>query len=435
MPHELTPKQRAFLCLVALEALYGGAAGGGKSDALLDGALQYVDYPGYAAIIFRRTYADLALPGALMDRAEEWLGPTDARWNSSQKQWAFPSGATLSFGYMERENHKYRYQSAEFQYIGFDELTQFTESQYRYLFSRLRRLADSPIPLRMRSASNPGNIGHEWVKQRFLTEGPAYGRPFIRAKLDDNPYLDRAEYIQSLNQLDPVTRQQLLDGDWGVREAGGKFRREWFEVVEALPRMVRWVRFWDLASTAESPGSDPDWTVGLLLGRCNQRMYWIADVRRLRGTPQQVDQVALNTASQDPEGTLQLFEQEPGSAGAWVITQMVRLLAGYHVRGIRSTGSKEQRANPVSSQAERGNIKLLRAPWNTAFLDELDGFPSLPHDDQVDALSGAFKELAAIGTGIDVDPEATRRDSRWNTTPSGMTVPGGNGSGSRWRLS
>ena len=94
------------------------------------GALQFVDVPGYAAILFRRTYADLSLPGALMDRAKEWLAGTAARWSDKEKTWHFPSGATLTFGYLEHEDDKYRYQSSEFQFLGFDELTQFSEAQF-----------------------------------------------------------------------------------------------------------------------------------------------------------------------------------------------------------------------------------------------------------------------------------------------------------------
>ena len=230
-----TPKQAAFLLLSEREAFFGGGAGSGKSSSLLMAALQYVDYPDYAAIIFRRTYTDLALPGALMDMAHSWLGPTDARWHGTEKTWRFPSGATLSFGYMETDRDNYRYQSSEYVFCAFDELTHFEEDQYRYLFSRLRRPVASNIPIRMRSASNPGGIGHDWVKQRFITEGRAEGRVFIPATLTDNPHLDREMYVQSLMELDPITRRQLLEGDWSARQGGSKFKREWFEIVDAVP--------------------------------------------------------------------------------------------------------------------------------------------------------------------------------------------------------
>lgn len=220
IPHEPEPPQQAFLWLTCREALYGGAAGGGKSDALLMGALQYVDQPNYAAIIFRKTYTDLSLPGALMDRAHEWLGNTDAHWDGTEKQWTFPSGATINFAYLKNENDKYRYQSAEFQYVAFDELTQFPEADYLYLFSRLRRLQGSQVPIRMRAASNPGGTGHQWVRRRFVDDVDGKGRIFIPARLDDNPHVDREEYTESLMELDEQTRLQLLNGDWSARQPG-----------------------------------------------------------------------------------------------------------------------------------------------------------------------------------------------------------------------
>jgi hypothetical protein len=219
IPHKPTAKQAAFLMLPHVEAFYGGAPGGGKSDALLMAALQYVDEPHYAALLLRRTYADLALPGALMDRSKQWLMDTDANWNEQRKEWKFPSGATISFGYLESENNKFRYQGAELQFIGFDELSQFSETQYLYLFSRLRRLAESKTPIRMRGASNPpaSAIG-QWVRERFVVnKSPT--RPFIPAGLDDNPYLDKEEYLRSLANLDPATHRGLFD---------------WFATVEGL---------------------------------------------------------------------------------------------------------------------------------------------------------------------------------------------------------
>lgn len=372
------------------ETLFGGSAGGGKSDALLMAALQYVEVPKYAAILFRRTFADLALPGALMDRAQEWLVGTEARWNERDKTWTFPSGASVSFGYLEHENHKFRYQSAEFQFIGFDELTQFSESQYRYLFSRLRRLEGSKVPLRMRSASNPGGVGHEWVKQRFIVEKPHL---FVPATLDDNPHLDRDEYIRSLQELDPVTRRQLLDGDWSARQAGSKFRREWFEIVDAAPAEARRARYWDLAATEPKPGKDPDWTAGALLAE-KEGVFYIIDIRRTRQTPRHVEALIKQTAELDGRAVDVYMEQEPGSSGVNTIDHYRRrILLGFTFRGNKTTGSKEIRANPLSAAAEAGNVKLVRGPWINDFLDEAEAFPGGSHDDQVDAASGAFEML------------------------------------------
>ncbi len=219
VPHRPEPKQAQFLALDCLEALYGGAAGGGKSDALLMDALANVHVPGYAAILFRRTYSDLALPGAIMDRSHQWLAGTDAHWVGDLKTWRFPSGATLSFGYMDNDRDRYRYQGSELQYIGWDELTQIPRAWYLYLMSRLRRLQGSTVPLKSRGATNPGGIGHKWVFDRFVDPRDPQG-PFIPSTLDDNPWLDRESYEISLAKLDPTTLAQLRHGVW-VQDSSG----------------------------------------------------------------------------------------------------------------------------------------------------------------------------------------------------------------------
>ena len=381
--------------------MYGGAAGGGKSDALLMAALQYVGVPGYSAIIFRRTYSDLSLPGAIMERAHEWLiehvQSGEIKWNDNKKTFTFPSGATLTFGYMEHEKHKYRYQGAEFQFVGFDELTQFPESQYRYLFSRLRRLEGARVPIRMRSATNPGGVGHEWVKQRFLIEGQEKGRVFVPASVEDNPYLDQEEYVQSLQELDPFTRRQLLTGDWDAVPDGEKFKRSWFEIVDQVPQECRRVRYWDLAATEPKGGDDPDWTVGARVAE-KDGVYYIEDIRRTRSTPRGVEELILRTAEADGREVDIWMEQEPGSSGVNTIDHYSRrVLRGYPFRGHKTTGSKEVRANPVSSAAEAGNVKLVRGQWINDFIDEAVAFPNGSHDDQVDAVSGAVEILATTG--------------------------------------
>lgn len=253
IPQTPHPKQRQFLALTCREALFGGSAGPGKSSALLMAALAHVDQPHYAALLIRRTYRDLALPGALMDRAGEWLRPTAARWNAIDKQWRFPSGATLSFGHLDNENDKYRYQGSELNVVCFDELSQFTETQYTYLLSRLRRPAGSQLPLMCRSASNPGGIGHAWVKRRFVDEGGPDDRIFIPARLDDNPSLDTAEYEDSLRGLDPITYRQLRDGEW-VTDAGALiYPFESHHMVAAAPPLPDVVLGMDLGSSMSKP--------------------------------------------------------------------------------------------------------------------------------------------------------------------------------------
>src|SRR3984893_17655613 len=199
-PHLPTPKQMAFMICPRPEAFFGGAAGPGKSKALLMAALQPVEHPRYSALLLRRTFRQLNQSNSIMNRARQWLAGTDAVWNTTDKRFTFPSGATLTFGNLDSDDDMYQYDSAEFQFVGFDELTSFTEGQYTYLFPRLRTTRDNPVPLRMRSASNPGNRGHDWAKARFLIGEPpemlAHEYPerfFLPAKMDDNPFLRREE--------------------------------------------------------------------------------------------------------------------------------------------------------------------------------------------------------------------------------------------------
>lgn len=224
----MTPTERQAIGLAypAREKMYGGAAGAGKSAFLLMAGLQYVDVPLYSALLLRRTYADLNKPKALIPLSHEWLAGSDAKWNDQKHQWTFPSSATLSFGYLDHEIDKYQYQGAAYQFIGFDELTQFTRTMFTYLFSRLRRLIGSSVPLRMYTASNPGGIGHEWVRKRFIAPHDNPQRVFIPAKLEDNPHLDQQDYELSLAELDTVEKSRLRDGDWDVVDKNGVFNAE-----------------------------------------------------------------------------------------------------------------------------------------------------------------------------------------------------------------
>jgi hypothetical protein len=250
--------QERFLWSSAYEALYGGAAGGGKSEALLMGALRYVDRPQYRALLLRRTFPELQR--SLIDRARFWYSLAGGQYNDAKHFWDFPSGARIEFGHLEYAHSVHAYQSAEYQFIGFDELTSFLKSQYVYMLSRAR--SSSGIPVRIRSATNPGGVGHEWVMRRWgpwldkssprpaapsevlyyanMDEGEIYcereypnalSRVFVPAKVQDNPHLARSDpgYVQRLKGLDRVTRAQLLDGDWIARIEGALWGHDLIE--------------------------------------------------------------------------------------------------------------------------------------------------------------------------------------------------------------
>ena len=191
------------------------------------GASQYVDDPGYHALILRRTYKQLAKADSILNVSKEWFHGK-ARWNGDTYTWTFPSGATIEFGHMEGPNDHLNYQGAVFQYVCYDELTQFSaEVQYTFLFTRMRRPLNSQIPIRMRSTSNPGGPAHAYVYNRFINqESKNPTAHFIPAKLTDNPNLDQAEYLQSMAAVDPLLRRRMLDGDWTAVE-GGRFKPEW----------------------------------------------------------------------------------------------------------------------------------------------------------------------------------------------------------------
>ena len=295
-----TPKQAAFMGLPHLEALYGGAAGGGKSVALLAAALMYVDVPGYHALILRRQYRSFEQHGGLVELSKHWLSGTDASWNEAASTWRFPARATLAFRHLREVGHL---QGSEFQFIGVDELADAEEPDYLYLFGRLRSRAGSAVPLRMRATSNPIGPGVEWVYERFVMQGRDAGRVFIPASFQDNPHLDRVAYGAALAQLPWFLRGPLEEGRWDIRPEGGLFLRRWFEgcIVEPshLPAEMTLCRFWDLAATRRRARVDPDHTAGVLLGRADDGRYYVMDVQRAQASDLEAIELITRTAQAD----------------------------------------------------------------------------------------------------------------------------------------
>jgi len=178
---------------------------------------------------------------------------------------------------------------------------------------------------------------------------------------------------------------------------GGMFKREWFKIVDAIPARAQMVRFWDLAATEKQQGNDPDYTCGCKMAHLGGSTY-ICDMRRGRHSPAGVEATLKQTAQLDGISIPIWIEQEGGSSGKIVVDIWIRnLLQGYPARGQKPDTSKEVRAGPLVSQAEAGNVYLLRGPWNEDFLAEAEVFPAGAHDDQIDAASGAYSKLV---TGI-----------------------------------
>ena len=390
-------KQNLALQHKEKELFFGGAAGGGKSSFLLMAALQFVQIKGYSAIIFRRTFQDLQKPGALIPRSFDWLSNTDAKWNATTKSWIFPSGAILVFAHMEHEKDRYNYQGGDYNFIGFDELPHFEEVQYRYLFSRLRKDVKSIIPSRIRSTGNPDGVGFEWVRDRF-TLGDHPERPFIPSMLEDNPFLNLKDYEESLKVLDYVTYQKLRFGDWRIRAEGAFFKGSQIEIVEEFDEdnCVDIIRRWDLAATPESGlNPDPDFTVGAKIAIANGYCY-ILDIIRGRWEPAEVDRRMLQAAQLDGRHVRIICEEEGGSGGKRTTEALRNLLKGYSFTGVRTTGKKEMNARPFASWVNQGKVKMKRGKWNEGLLNEFSIFPTGSHDDQVDACSHGYTDLASV---------------------------------------
>lgn len=240
------PKQAAFMARPEYEALYGGAAGGGKSDALVIEALRQVHVPHYKALILRKTFPQLS---ELIDKSLHYYPRAfpGAKYNAGAHVWTFPSGAKIRFGSMNRVQDKIQYQGQAYDFIAFDELTHFTFDEYDYLFSRNRPNGPG-TRVYIRSTANPGGVGHGWVKERFITAGPAMttlwqdvewkepdgtrrtgrrSRIFVPSSVFDNQALleNDPDYVSRLASMPEAERKALLYGDWD--SFSGQVFTEW----------------------------------------------------------------------------------------------------------------------------------------------------------------------------------------------------------------
>ena len=248
----------------------------------------------------------------------------------------------------------------------------------------------------------------------------------LPALAEDNDQLGRAPGEALWPEWEGVAALERKRASVGEREwaalfqqrprpiEGALFKSFLVDVLDAAPVVVNTVRAWDLAATKQVGSNDPDWTVGVKLGRTDEGRYIVLDVVRLRGGPDDVEAAIVNTAGLDGRRVPIRLAEDPGQAGKTQTLYLTRKLAGYTVTVQRETGDKATRAAPVASQVNVGNLGMVKAPWNMAFREELAAFPSGTHDDQVDALAGAFEVVGLKPPPIRISAEAFARLDRFH---------------------
>jgi predicted phage terminase large subunit-like protein len=231
----------------------------------------------------------------------------------------------------------------------------------------------------------------------------ALSRVFIPAKIDDNPVLMAADpgYATRLEGLDPISAARQRHGNWLIKPSPGLlFKRGWIKNwLDVVPEdITHLVRYWDLAATEAKKTNDPDWTVGILMGKTKTNRIVVVDAQRAREDPGTVEALVKSTGELDRSTfgrrVVVRWGLDPGQAGKVQTNAMVKLLMGMDADGIRETGDKIVRFGPFSAQCKAGNVDFVRGAWNAPVVQTLEAFPQKGvHDDDADGCSGAFNYL------------------------------------------
>lgn len=440
--------QTAFMESSADIAVIGGQAGGGKSRAIVMDPIRHKKVPEFTAAIFRRTMPEITRPGGLWSESMKIYPHAGASSTRSPHQHTFPSGAAVSMHSLQYEDDAYSWGSSAIAYLGFDELTTFLGSQFWYLQSRNRSTC-GVIPY-TRGSCNPdadsfvADLVAWWIDQETgfaIPERSGVKRYFLRveeelvwagtrrelqkrypdqkanvrsftfipAKLSDNPILTRADpgYYGRLMSLQEVDRERLLRGNWKIRFSRGTlFKHLYFPIhTEPISNLLPRVRYWDEASVEDGG----DWTSGVLLAYdAKIDMVYVEDVVSVQQDVPEREQTMLTTLMRDTARYPNLhtvWELQPGAAGRGVryfrIERFKRYARKLHYAP--ASGSKVERAKPLSIRAERGHrrdltqslgLALMPGAWNQLYVDRLTAFPTkgVP-DDDVDASSGGHNYL------------------------------------------
>lgn len=408
---------------------YGGAAGSGKSHALLMDALQYVHDPDFYGVYFRQNTTQLE--GSLWPEAKRMYTQFGARFKEKDKMVLFPSGAKIKFSYMELNKHADFHQGIQYSAIYWDEFTHFSEYQFHYLRSRMRSRAKNDSFMKCSMNPDRDHFVYDWISPYLYTqdfydengkcdEEHQKGCPdrllcgktryfvivgndvhsdwdlqklkeqfprntpktytFIAGTIDDNPILDILEpaYREMLESLPRINRLRLRYGNWDVRpEGSGYFERKWVEMVNQPPASAVRVRSWDLASTLPSDvNPNPDWTAGVRMSKDKEGTYYIEDVIRFRERPSEVQSTMLKAALDDGSDVQVTIPQDVGQAGKSQSMFLIRafLEQGSVARSKPTNKNKVTRFSPFSAAAEAGLVKVVRGSWNDIYFSEMEAF-------------------------------------------------------------
>ena len=460
LSREIRPskKQEQFLSCSADIAIYGGQAGGGKSFALLMDPLRGMNNPHFRAGIFRRTMPNITRQNGLWQEAKSLYLQTGAQAKTSPRhviEW--PSGASLAFSHLQHVDDVQNHKGAQYTAIYFDELTEFEESQFWYLQSRLRSPGSGIRPY-ARATTNPDP--DSWVRRLldwwidpdtgfvieersgvlryFVRDGDALkwvdadyrdedGDPptsitFIHATLSDNTAMvesgEADEYRRKLKVLGKVEQDLLLKGNWNSRQVDGLFEHHAIDEKGILPGLVPWdlcdrvVRYWDLADTEpHEKNKNPDCTAsakGFVTQEDDGVHLYILDITNDQLEGAKKHRMMRSVATRDGMDVEIFLEQEGGASGKEAIREYkTRHLAGFHVEADRPSGSKTQRANVWKPLAETGHVHLVlnadgsKPAWIDPFMAQLSNFDGTTTSgkkrDMIDAVSGLYGVLSSNG--------------------------------------